>query len=265
MNILQGEEMIRKVEICGLDTSTLPKISAAECRQLLVDYKKNNNVEAKNKLIISNIRLVLSIVQRFSDYKDSSDDLFQAGCVGLIKAIDNFNIDLNVQFSTYAVPMIIGDIKRFIREGNTIKINRATRDIAYKCMQAREKLTHDMVQPSLCEIAEEINIPIAEVVAALDAVTEPVSLFSSVYSDEEDSLKLFEQISDEKNTEDIVIDNIVIKEAIENLPEKEKEIIKLRYLIGKTQIEISEEINISQAQVSRLEKNALEKLRKYYN
>lgn len=256
--------MALKIDICGLETGKLPKINSKECLELLKKYQKDGNSEARETLIMSNIRLVLSIIQRYSDTKATSDDLFQAGCIGLIKAIDNFNIDMSVQFSTYAVPMIIGEIRRVIREGNSIKVNRATRDIAYKCMQAREKLSRDMCMPTLMEVAEELNMKEWEVVCAMDAVSEPISLFSAAYADQEDSIMLMEQLSDNKNTEDLLIEKFLLKESIKKLPPRERQIIELRYFIGKTQVEISELVGISQAQVSRLEKNGINRLKREF-
>jgi RNA polymerase sporulation-specific sigma factor len=207
-----------------------------------------------------NIRLVLSLVQRFGA-KLNSDDLFQVGCVGLIKALNNFDVSLNVRFSTYAVPMIIGEIRRFIRDSSSLKISRNIRDIAYKAMQAREKLKlSGKDDPCMMEIAAEIDVPLNEMSAALDAICEPASLYEPVFSDGDSSIMLMEQISDTKNTDERWIEEAALREAVKKLPDRERRIIYLRYFSGKTQTEIADEINISQAQVSRLEKNALEEI-----
>lgn len=252
--------MVRKVVINGIDTRSLPKLSQSECDELLKRVKQGDK-DAKDKLVIANLRLVLSMVQRFSA-RTNSDDLFQVGVVGLLKAIDGFDPKFNVRFSTYAVPMITGEIRRFIKDGTGIKVSRSMRDIAYQALKAKEKfeLTHS-TSPTMLEIAEEIDVPLKDVVCALDAVSETVSLQESVYSDGEDSLLLMEQISDNKQSEEIWSTNLAISEAVASLPEREKEVLNLRYYVGKTQMEISKNIGISQAQVSRLEKNALKKIK----
>ncbi|MDR3264314.1 MAG: SigB/SigF/SigG family RNA polymerase sigma factor [Clostridiales bacterium] len=256
--------MAHRVEICGVNTGNLPKINSAESLELIKKIQNGDN-EAREYFIICNIRLVLSLVQRFGS-KNGSDDLFQVGCVGLIKALNNFDTSLNVRFSTYAVPMIIGEIRRFIRDSSALKISRNMRDIAYKAMQAREKLElRGGEEPTLMEIASEIDIPLSEISCALDAICDPVSLYESVFSDGDSSIMLMEQISDTKNTDEKWIEEAALKEAMKKLPDREREIIYLRYFIGKTQIEISEAIKISQAQVSRLEKNALARIRENFN
>ncbi len=251
---------MHKVVICGLDTSKLPKITAKECDELLLKVR-NGDSDAKETLVMSNLRLVLSVVQRFSG-KGNSDDLFQVGCVGLMKAVNNFNPAFNVKFSTYAVPMIIGEIRRYLKDSTSIKVSRNLRDVAYKALRAKELYEiNNQRSPSMMEIAEEIDIPISEVACALDAVSEPRSLYESVYSDGDDSMMLMEQLSDNKSMDDVWSESIYLKDSIKKLPEKERQVLTLRYYVGKTQMEISEAIGISQAQVSRLEKNALNRLR----
>lgn len=252
--------MSNRVLICGVDTSKLPNIKQSRIMELLRQAQEGNEY-CREELIISNMRLVLSIVQRFSSKKDSMDDLFQVGCVGLIKAIDNFDTTLNVKFSTYAVPMIIGEIKRFLRDASTIKVSRNLRDTAFKALKAREKLQYEMV-PTLDDIAKEIDIPLRDVVCALDAVSEPISLFENVYQDDGESLMIMETLSDNKTLDENMIEDMSLKDAINLLSDREKNILFLRYYLGKTQIEISEDIGISQAQVSRIEKNALSAIKK---
>lgn len=251
---------MHKVMICGYDTSRLPKITSKECDELLKEVKEGNE-EAKEKLIMSNLRLVLSVVQRFNG-KGNSDDLFQVGCVGLIKAVDNFNPEYNVRFSTYAVPMIIGEIRRFLKDSSSIKVSRSLRDIAYKALKAKETMeTCRERTPSIMEIAEEIDVPVSDVACALDAVSEPRSIYESVYNDGDDTMMLMEQLSDNTDMDELWSESILIRDSIKLLPEKERRVLTMRYYIGKTQMEISEAIGISQAQVSRLEKNALNRLR----
>lgn len=253
---------MHKVVINGLNTQTIPKLSQKESEELMLKIKNGDRL-AKDKFVTANIRLVLSVVQRFSN-KSNSDDLFQVGIVGLMKAIDGFDLKYNVRFSTYAVPMIMGEIRRFIKDSSGIKVSRALRDTAYKALKAKENYERNFQNtPSMLEIANEIDIPIYEVVSALDAVSDTISLQENVYSDEEDSLMLMEQISDDRQNEDLWAQNLSLSEAINLLPEKEKQVIILRYYIGKTQIEISKSIGISQAQVSRLEKNAIDKVKNY--
>ena len=247
---------MRKVVINGIDTRSLPKLTQAECTELLVRTKAGDK-DAKDKLVIANLRLVLSMVQRFSA-RANSDDLFQVGVVGLMKAIEGFDPKFNVRFSTYAVPMITGEIRRFIKDGTGIKVSRSMRDIAYKALRAKEEFElKNCASPTMLEIAEEIDVPLKDVVCALDAVSDTVSLQERVYSDGDDGLLLMEQIGDSKQSEEIWSTNLAIREAIASLPEREKQVLNLRYYVGKTQMEISKSIGISQAQVSRLEKNAL--------
>ncbi len=254
--------MVRKVVINGIDTRSLPKLTQSECLDLLKRVKEGDK-EAKDALVIANLRLVLSMVQRFSS-RANSDDLFQVGVVGLLKAIDGFDAKFNVRFSTYAVPMITGEIRRFIKDGTGIKVSRSMRDVAYQALKAKEKFELvNSTSPTMLEIAEEIDVPLKDVVCALDAVSETVSLQESVYSDGEDSLLLMEQLGDSKQSEEIWSTNLAIREAVASLPEKEKEVLNLRYYVGKTQMEISKNIGISQAQVSRLEKNALKRIKEF--
>ena len=249
--------MSYKVRICGIDTNALPKMSQKEINDL-IRLAQQGNAHAREQLIMGNIRLVLSLTQRFHARKASADDLFQVGCVGLIKAIDNFNLSLNVRFSTYAVPMILGEMRRVLRDANCLRVSRSLRDVAYKALQAREKLERETQKEiTIDEIATELALPLQEVVCALDAISEPISLYDSVYHSDEDPLCLMDQISDEKETPERWLDYHCLNEALGTLNEREKNILNLRYYQGKTQVEISQEIGISQAQVSRLEKNAL--------
>ena len=251
-----------KVVICGLDTSTLPKLTKEEIIDLM-NKLKTGDEEARQQFIIGNMRLVLCVVQRFMGRKENIDDIFQVGCVGLIKAIDNFDTTLNVRFSTYAVPMIIGEIRRFLRDNNSIRVSRSLRDTAYKALQAREALElKSNTEPTMEEIAAAIEMPVREVVYALDAISDPVSLFDPVYHDGGDTITLVDQLRDEKNSDENWTENVALKESIRKLAERERQILYLRYFEGKTQIEVSEEIGISQAQVSRLEKNALKTISK---
>lgn len=255
--------MINKVEICGVNTSKLPVLRNEEMRQLF-SRMQSGGLEAREQLIYGNLRLVLSVIQRFSNRGEFVDDLFQVGCIGLIKAIDNFDLSQNVRFSTYAVPMIIGEIRRYLRDNNAVRVSRSLRDIAYKALQIREKLTNDnSSEPSIAQIAHELEVPREEVVFALDAIQEPVSLFEPIYNDGGDPILVMDQISDEKNTDDLWLEGIAIKEALKKLNDREKHIVSLRFFQGKTQMEVADEIGISQAQVSRLEKAALKQLRKY--
>ena len=251
-----------KVEISGVNTSNLKTLSNEEKRQLLIK-SKNGDKKAREILIDGNLRLVLSIVQRFANRSENMDDLFQVGCIGLVKAIDNFNTDLLVKFSTYAVPMIAGEIKRFLRDYNSIRVSRSVRDLAYKALQVKERLTNENEkEPSVEEIAKVLNEKKEDVVCALEARTEPVSLYDPVYSDSEDSVYVIDQIRDTSSDDEAWIEDIAIKEAIKKLNEREKRIINMRFYAGKTQSEIASEIGISQAQVSRLEKSALDFIRK---
>lgn len=256
--------MINKVEICGVNTSRLPVLKNDEMRNLFAEVQTYGNYEAREKLIQGNLRLVLSVIQRFSNRGEYVDDLFQVGCIGLIKAIDNFDLGQNVRFSTYAVPMIIGEIRRYLRDNNPVRVSRSLRDIAYRALQVREKLLFDnSTEPTVAQIAEQLEVPREEVVFALDAIQEPVSLFEPIYNDGGDPILVMDQISDEKSSDELWLEEISIKEAMKKLNEREKLIVALRFFSGKTQMEVAEEIGISQAQVSRLEKAALKQLRKY--
>lgn len=254
---------MNRVTICGVDTSTLPKLSAKECDELILKIQAGDN-EAKELFLRANMRLVLSVVGRFSKASESADDLFQVGMVGMLKALANFDTSLNVRFSTYAVPMIIGEIKRSLRDHTTIKVSRSMRDTAYRALKARERLVENSVrEPELYEIAEEIGVPLSEVACALDAVSEPVSFYDPVYSDGEESMAIIDQIADKKENADNWSEKISLYEALKDVPERELDIVRLRYFEGKTQIEISEIVGISQAQVSRLEKSAVSRLKKH--
>lgn len=255
--------MANKVVICGIDTSTLPKVSNEQMIELLKKYQSGDNF-AREQCIFYNMRLVLSLVQRFNIQKDSIDDVFQVGMVGLIKSIDNFNPNLGVQFSTYAVPMIIGEIRRFQRDRTSIKVTRSLRDIAYRALQAKEEIEKSSnTEASISDIASKINEKPHTVSDSLYAIMDPVSIFDNVYSDGEDSLQLFDQIKDPKSTEDNWIERTTLNDGINGLPDREKNILYLRYFVGKTQTEISDEIGISQAQVSRLEKDAIKHIKSY--
>lgn len=251
-----------KVEICGVNTATLKVLKEDEKRNLLLNSKKGD-LQSREALIDGNLRLVLSIIQRFTSRKESMDDLFQVGCIGLIKAIDNFNTDLDVKFSTYAVPMIIGEIRRYLRDNNSIRVSRSVRDLAYRALQAREEITVESFhEPTVEQIALRLNEKKEAVVSALEAISEPVSLYEPVFNDSGDSLYIMDQIRDTDSDDELWIEDIALKEAMKTLNEREKMIIDLRFYAGKTQSEIAKEIGISQAQVSRLEKCALERLKK---
>ncbi|NLB53097.1 MAG: RNA polymerase sporulation sigma factor SigG [Syntrophomonadaceae bacterium] len=255
--------MINKVEICGVNTSKLPVLKNEEMRRLFT-LLQSGQLEARETLIQGNLRLVLSVIQRFSNRGEYVDDLFQVGCIGLIKAIDNFDLSQNVRFSTYAVPMVIGEIRRYLRDNNAVRVSRSLRDIAYKALQVREKMVSDnSAEPTVAQIAQQLEVPREEVVFALDAIQEPVSLFEPIYNDGGDPILVMDQISDDKNTDELWLEEITIKEAMKKLNEREKHIVSLRFFHGKTQMEVAEEIGISQAQVSRLEKAALKQLKKY--
>lgn len=259
---VRGGVMSSKVEITGIDTSSLPKLSASE-QSILMDRIKLGDEDAREQFAIANMRLVLSVVQRFRGRKENYDDIFQVGCVGLMKAIDNFDTSVGVKFSTYAVPMIIGEIKRFLRDNNSIRVSRSMRDTAYKALKAREALIRETSnEPSVDEIAKYLDVPMKEVAVALEAISDPVSLYDPVYNDGDDTIYLIDQASDDKNGEDDWVEKINLKNALYELDPREKEIVKLRYYVGKTQMEVSEEIGISQAQVSRLEKNAINQIKK---
>ncbi len=255
--------MSNKVVISGMCTSQLPKLTAKQSEELIKRIK-NGETHLREEFLIGNIRLVLSMVQRFRIDKDIADDLFQVGVLGLIKALDNFDVTLNVRFSTYAVPMVLGEIRRFIRDSTALKVGRSLRDVAYRAMQARDKLEIGRsCEVTLMEIAQEIEVPYQDVVCALDAIAEPVSIYESVYSDGEDSILVVDQLSSDKD-EDDMLDNLTLKSEIKKLPPKEKQILMMRYFKGDTQMEISQKLNISQAQVSRLEKSAISHLRKAF-
>lgn len=248
--------MANKVVICGIDTSSLPKCTNEQSNELLKKIKQGVK-GAQEEFIMLNMRLVLSIIQRFNIKNDNADDVFQVGIIGLIKSIENFDISLGVKFSTYAVPMIIGEIRRFIRDNNAVKVSRSLRDIAYKAMQTKQELLKaNLCDPSLDEIADALEIPVRDVACALDAISDPISLYETVYGDDNENMLVMDQIKD-LDTENNLIEKTVLYEALQGLGEREKQILYLRYFSGKTQTEISDEIGISQAQVSRLEKNAI--------
>lgn len=249
-----------KVEICGIDTSTLTVLK--EDKKLeLIKRAHNGDKYAREEMIKGNLKLVLSVIQRFANRGEPLDDLFQVGCMGLIKAIDNFNTDLSVRFSTYAVPMIIGEVRRYLRDNNSVRVSRSLRDTAYKAIQVREQLSSELNrEPRVEEIAEKLGIDKQEVVIALEAIVEPVSLYEPVYNEGGDAIYVMDQIGD-KNTPDNWMDEILIRDSIKNLSQREKNILNLRFMLGKTQTEVAKEIGISQAQVSRLEKGALKKIK----
>lgn len=253
-----------KVEISGINTANLPMLNGAEARELFIQYKKNGDESARERLIEGNLRLVLSIIKRFERRSENMDDLFQVGVVGLIKAIDNFDVDMNVMPSTYCCPMIIGEIRRYLRDNNSIRVSRSLRDMAYGALQAKERLMGKKEkEPTIDEIAKEMGVAREQVVLAMDAIQDPVSLFEPVYHEGGDTLYIMDQVKDEKNGDKIWLDHIYLDEAIDHLTEREKRIVELRFFQGRTQTEVSDEIGISQAQVSRLEKNALKRMRKY--
>ncbi|MFY9175556.1 MAG: RNA polymerase sporulation sigma factor SigG [Peptococcia bacterium] len=256
--------MIRnKVEICGVNTSKLPVLKNSVMRKLFAQMQAGD-LSAREELISGNLRLVLSVIQRFTNRGEYVDDLFQVGCIGLMKAIDNFDLAQNVKFSTYAVPMIIGEIRRYLRDNNPIRVSRSLRDIAYKALQVRDKLMYrNSREPTVAEIAEELQIPREEVVFALDAIQEPISLFEPIYHDGGDPIYVMDQIGDEKNKDGNWLETIAINEAMQKLNDRERHILALRFFEGKTQMEVAEEIGISQAQVSRLEKAALSHMSKF--
>ena len=262
---LQGRRglfMLGKVEICGVNTAKLPTLTAAETDALLRQAKEGDKA-AREKLVEGNLRLVLSVLQRFAGRGENADDLFQVGCVGLLKAIDNFDISQNVRFSTYGVPMIIGEIRRYLRANSALRVSRSMRDTAYRVLQAREKLQREnQREPTVEQIARELDIPREEVVFAMDAVCDPVSLFEPIYSDSGDAVCVMDQVRDSKNTDEDWLEQIALKEAMSRLSARERLILALRYSDGKTQMEVSSEIGISQAQVSRLEKNAIKSIKK---
>ena len=257
---------LNKVEISGVDTSTLSSLREEEKRELLYITKHGTEEEktaARDALIMGNLRLVLSVVGRFTPKRETSDDLFQVGCIGLIKAIDNFNIDLDVRFSTYAVPMIIGEIRRFQRDNNSVRVSRGVRDLAYRALVVKEKIiSTEQREPSLSEISKNLGVSERAVGEAMEAIVEPISIFDSVFGDGEDSVFVIDKLKDESDGDDIWVENIALKEALSRLNEREWGIIEKRFFKGRTQMEIAEEAGISQAQVSRIEKSAIEKMRR---
>ncbi len=254
---------ISKVEICGVNTSKLPVLTNEEMQALFVKIKAGD-MNAREEFIQGNLRLVLSIIQRFNRRGEPVDDLFQVGCIGLIKAIDNFDLSHNVRFSTYAVPMIIGEIRRYLRDNNSIRVSRSLRDIAYRALQARDQLIFkNSREPTIIEISQVLDLPKEEVVFALEAIQEPISLFEPIFHDSGDAIFVMDQVRDEKEKDEHWLRNIALKEALKKLNRREREILNLRFFEGKTQMEVADEIGISQAQVSRLEKNALKQMRKY--
>ncbi|MGN1200765.1 MAG: RNA polymerase sporulation sigma factor SigG [Candidatus Caccovivens sp.] len=255
--------MSNKVVISGVNTATLPKLKNAEIMELLKEAKSGDEF-ARDKFVVANLRLVLSVVQRFSGHGEKADDMFQVGCVGLLKAIDNFDETLNVRFSTYAVPMIVGEIRRFLRDNNSVRVSRSIRDVAYKALQAKERyIKENNAEPSLEQIANMLDLPLKDVTFALDAISETVSLSEPIYNDGNETIRIMDQISDDKNCDEQILEKLSIGDAIKNLSEREKEILLMRYYVGKTQMEVSQEVGISQAQVSRLEKNALKAIKNF--
>lgn len=253
-----------KVEICGVDTAKLPVLGNAEMRELFVQLQQHDDRASREKLVNGNLRLVLSVIQRFNNRGEYVDDLFQVGCIGLMKAIDNFDLSQNVRFSTYAVPMIIGEIRRYLRDNNPIRVSRSLRDIAYKALQVRDQLTNqNSREPTVQEISAVMNVPKEDIVFALDAIQDPVSLFEPIYHDGGDPIYVMDQISDERNKDASWIEEIALWEALHKLNEREKMILSMRFFEGKTQMEVAEEIGISQAQVSRLEKTAIQQMQKH--
>jgi len=254
--------MINKVEICGVNTAKLPVLKNSVMRELFVRMQQGD-LQAREELIRGNLRLVLSVIQRFTNRGECVDDLFQVGCIGLIKSIDNFDLSQNVKFSTYAVPMIIGEIRRYLRDNNVIRVSRSLRDIAYKALQAKEKLANDKGrEPTVQEIAAALNLPREDVVFALEAIQEPVSMYEPVYHDGGDPIYVMDQIQDERNVDKEWIEGICLQDAMNCLNPRERQILRMRFFEGKTQMEVAAEIGISQAQVSRLEKGALNRIKK---
>lgn len=254
---------LQKVEICGVNTAKLPLLKQEETDALFLKIRQGDNA-ARETFIKSNLRLVLSVIKRFSSTAENVDDLFQIGCIGLIKAIDNFDTTLNVKFSTYAVPMIIGEIRRFLRDNSSIRVSRSLKDTAYKAIYVRDYLTRkNSLEPTIAEIASEIGISKEDIVYALDAIQSPLSLYEPVYTEGGDTLYVMDQISDKKNKESRWIEELSLSEAMKHLDSREQEIVNLRFFEGKTQMEVADMIGISQAQVSRLEKNALKIMKSY--
>ncbi len=254
---------MNKVEICGVNTSNLTTLSEDKKRELLVKTRAGD-AEAREAMVMGNLRLVLSMIQRFNPKRESMDDLFQVGCIGLIKAIDNFNLEMDVKFSTYAVPMIIGEIRRYQRDNNALRVSRGVRDLAYRALQAKDEIAGtEQREATLSEIARRLDVSERAVGEAMEAIVEPMSIFDSVYGEGDDAVYLIDKLADEGDSDDIWVENISLKEALKKLNEREMNIIMRRFYKGRTQMEIAEEIGISQAQVSRLEKGAIDKLRKY--
>ena len=256
--------MLNKVEICGVNTSKLPLLSKQEKEELFIKIKEGDN-EAREKFINGNLRLVLSVIQRFYGRGENADDLFQVGCVGLIKAIDNFDLSQNVQFSTYAVPMIIGEVKRYLRDNNSLRVSRSVRDLAYKVIQFKERFNKENGRdPKIEEIAKELEVTKEDISFSLDAIQDPVSLQEPVYNDGSENIYIMDQVKDSKNTDELWAEKMTIKGALERLNDKEKMIVTKRFFDGRTQMEVADEIGISQAQVSRLEKSAIQHIKKWY-
>ncbi len=254
--------LTNKVEICGVDTSKLPVMKPRQMTELMLKVKAGEP-GAREEFIKCNLRLVLSVIQRFTGRRENMDDLFQVGCIGLMKAIDNFNTELGVRFSTYAVPMITGELRRYLRDNNSIRVSRSLRDVAYKALQIRNTLSKkNSSDPNVEMIAKEMNISVEDVVFALDAIQDPVSLYEPVYHDGADAIYVMDQLQDKSGADEVWLEGIALKEAIDKLGEREKKIILMRFYQGKTQMEVSEEVGISQAQVSRLEKNALKSIKR---
>ena len=256
--------MINKVEIANVNTSKLQVLTNKQNKELF-EQMRNGDIEAREKIINGNLRLVLSVIQRFGGRGENADDLFQIGCIGLIKAIDNFDITLDIQLSTYAVPMIIGEIRRYLRDNNMVRVSRSIRDLAYKVIQTKEKLTKEKgKEPTIDEIAKDLDVEREEVVMSLDAIQDPISLQEPVYNDGGDSIYILDQVRDKKNTDEMWTENLTISEAMKKLTDKEKMIIDQRFFLGRTHMEVADEIGISQAQVSRIEKSAIDHIRRLY-
>ncbi len=257
---------LNKVEICGVDTAKLKALNEDEKRELLYRVKNGTDAErreARDAMIMGNLRLVLSVIGRFTPKRETVDDLFQVGCIGLMKAIDNFNLELDVRFSTYAVPMIIGEVRRYQRDNNSVRVSRGMRDLAYKALMVKEDIiSKEQREPTLAEIAKRLDVPQRSVGEAMEAIIEPISIFDSVFGDGEDSVYVIDKLKDDGESDDIWVENIALKEALTHLNEREWSIIYKRFYKGRTQMEIAEEVGISQAQVSRIEKGAIEKMRK---
>ncbi len=255
--------MVNKVEICGVNTSKLPVYKDKEMKEMMIQIKEGD-METREKFINGNLRLVLSVIQRFNNRGENPDDLFQVGCIGLIKALDNFDMSHGVKFSTYAVPMIIGEVRRYLRDNNSIRVSRSLRDTAYKALTVKDQLSRILQrEPTIAEISKEMELPKEEIVLAIDAIQDPISLFEPVFHDDGDAIYVMDQVQDNKNTDAKWIENIALSEAMSKLTPRERHILNMRFFEGKTQMEVAEEIAISQAQVSRLEKNALKYMRKY--